>query len=153
MKFYLLLKHIGKGRRQRIGMMNASNFAVFYSAPLYVSAGWIRLFHEGNLKSNTIKEHVIPLASYSGSKMIDDRTLFKNFRKTVISPICLISRSENGKLKDIKTHENIERPFVRYKGIIDVYNTIDGTQINCSDFTFEDHLNIMSKRPAYRTVT
>ncbi|GBQ23562.1 hypothetical protein AA0472_1141 [Acetobacter estunensis NRIC 0472] len=128
------------------------DYPLFYAMPLYVSGGFISEIKKGNLKFPKIKEHVIPLSLCSGTKMIENPELFEVYQKSVIGPICLITTNEDKGLKEFrKNHPNIEKPFLRYSGVIDVYNTLDGSKIDCSDFSFYDHINIMDKCPAYRS--
>lgn len=128
------------------------DYPLFYAMPLYVSGGFISEIKNGNKKPLKIKEHVIPLSLCSGTKMIKNPSLFYTYKKSVVGPICLVTKSEDEKLKIYrKDHPDMKKPFLRYSGLIDAYTTFDGSKINCSEFTFEDHINVMSKFPAYRS--
>jgi hypothetical protein len=168
-----------QGERAQIGRRCAINDAVrkatvypgFYSMPLYVSEGFLAdvaaaetalpPFGASSRRRRSVarpaccEEHVVPIAVHcSGTKIIaDPETNLVKLRRTLLGPICLLTRDEDAALPDgsRKRSERPNRPFRRYLGIADIRRTDDGTRIDPETFSFRDHLRIMSSHPAYAT--
>jgi len=168
-----------QGERAQIGRRCAINDAVrkatvypgFYAMPLYVSEGFLadvataeaalQPADPGSKRRRSVsrpaccEEHVVPIAVHcSGTKIIaEPETNLVKLRRTLLGPICLITRGEDATLPagSRKRSERPNRPFQRYAGVADIRRTDDGTRIDPETFSFRDHLRIMAAHPAYAT--
>lgn len=135
---------------------NASEPANFYAMPLYLSHGMLLAFEKagetGSKWPSGHDEHVLPLAVYaSGTNLLaDPLACIPDLRKALVGPICLVTAEENSRLSR-KTHPDPNRPFMRYDGLIETYRVLDGVRVYPETWTFQDHLDLMKKVPAYST--
>lgn len=140
----------------------ATRFAPFYSRELYVSTklleGAALKIERGLSGSKALPsrrfEHVVPLSVHgSGTRLIEDvSTELPMLRRALLGPTCLVTEEENKLLKDrVKTHPRPLLPFLRYRGLVEVRRTDDGSIVKAETFTFRDHLRYMEAMPGYAT--
>lgn len=140
----------------------ATRFASFYSRELYVSTGLLegaaRKIERGLSGAKAFPsrrfEHVIPLSIHgSGTRLIENvSTELPMLRRALLGPTCLVTEEEDKLLKDrVKTHPRPLLPFLRYKGLVEVRRTDNGSIVKADTFTYRDHLRYMKTMPGYAT--
>lgn len=135
-------------------LRNASEPANFYAMPLYISGGLLKAFENRTEKTwpGFRTEHVLPLAVYASCTNIaaDPVGCIPHVRKAMIGPICRVTADEDNRLERKGTPDPA-RPFLRYRGLIEAYNTVTGERIDPDNWTFDDHVALMKEVPAYST--
>lgn len=95
-------------------------------------------YHQHEIEKNTVLEHTIPLNQLCSSWFRGDLT----FQELIRMPTCRLRKRQAKKVdsRSKNKNTNLEYPFRRYAGIVDVIFRKDGKKIDPLTYSIQEHI-------------